>query len=392
MSIAICSAGFGFASDMVIIPLVTALQNDFPAANELLFSFVISGNAIVAMVFGLSTAFLMKFFRKKTLLIFGLMAFLIGGVGGYFCNSLQSLAILRSIDAASDGILTVTQASLIIDLWREEKEQNSIFALAHIIPLIFGTLFSIVAGYAAQVNWHYAFLSDAVVIIPLVLCIIFIPKNDISKGVSNRKEVTTEVQSNVSFKPFIFALIVLVYICAQSINYSIAMLQDVYIFEQNIGNSVLTGYMSLVTLVTGITSDLSTISILPRFKKKQLFATLYLLIMASAFVIFSVNHGVIGMIIATILNYISNTWMNIYFKMYAARSIPRNRQALCIGILSQVAYISTALCTLIPSVTAYLFKTETIAQCCGICAIILTVFAAIFAVAAMTAKKADYQY
>lgn len=391
LKIAICSAGYGLFSDSVVIPLVTAIMNEYPDVSTFLQNYVISGNAIAGLIFGLLTGVLLKYVRKKPLLIFGTIMFVIAGVAGAFSKDLVFLAWMRTIDSASDGILTITTAAMIVDLWKSEEEQGFVFGLYNAISGLFGCIASMVAGYAALVSWRSAFWVNSIGILPVILCILFVP--DTAPGMASPEEAPEEPwEKDLKWRPMRFIGAMIALNVMQTISYAMAMLMDVFVAEQNIGNSVVTGNMSIVVLVVSTVANLIAGSVLARTRKKHMFAFLCSVLLATGAFLYAVCNSVFILAVANGINVLSQCFALIYFEIYTVRSVPRKQRTICLSIMTQTTYVDAVLCTYVPDMTRALFGTETLAQCFGVCGVCMVFFCMMYLFFAIRGKVPENAY
>ena len=267
--IALCSAGYGLFSDSVMIPMVNAIFVEFSNASAFLLNYVISGNAILALISGLVTGVLLRYIRRKPLLIGGTLVFAIGGIGGAFSTSLEFLAVMRSLDAISDGILTVTTAVMIVELWKSEKEQSFVFGMHSAFAGTFGCIVGIFAGYISVHSWRHVFYINGVTFISVILCILFVPDTKPPKYEHKEEGHLEEWEKRLVWKPLPFVGILGAMLVLGSLCYMIAMLLDLFIAEQGIGNSIITGYMSIITAAVGFIGNMSAPAVLTRIKRKS---------------------------------------------------------------------------------------------------------------------------
>ena len=381
-------------SNSVVIPLVTALGKEYPDASLFLMNFIISGSEICALAAGLLTGILIKYVRKKHLLIWGTVTFFIAGVSGAFSPNLEFLAFTRALDAISDGILTVTTASLIVDLWKEEQEQGFVFGLYNMLSGFFGSIASVIAGYAAVVSWRNAFYVNAISIIAVILCILFVPDID-TKGDSRSKvenENNAGINEEVNWYPgrFVFAMITLGFL--QTFCYTIEMLLDVYIAEQEIGNSIVTGYMGFISGGFGAVGNLTAAFLMVKFRRKKLFVAMCAAWFAITFFMYANCHSVPLLVLCLAMTLIAQFWIIIYFNVYTANSVPAKYRGFCIAIVTNMVYIDAFICTYIPTIASKLFGTKTIAETCFVIGIRDVVIMVIYVILSFVRKQKPYSY
>jgi len=199
-------------------------------------------------------------------------------------------------------------------------------------------------------------------------------------------------EKDLVWKPLSFLGTIVTMLILGSLCYMIAMLLDVFIAEQGIGNSVLTGYMSIITATVGFVGNMSAPQVLTRVKRKSFFVAAFSGIWVVSFLLFSICRSVVVLAVANALSMYANTWAGLYFTMYAARGIPRKQRPMCIAIVKNMSYVNTAICTYIPMAMTTLFGTKTLAQCCALSAMIQFAFAAMFICLGIFSKKKAYSY
>ncbi len=139
---AIVSCGYGIFSDSVIVPVITGIYEEFPSASMFLKNYVLTGGYLFSLFASLAAGILMKKISKRKLMLFGSICFFIGGFGAVFTSSMEYLALMRTLDGLSDGILAATALSLITELYKDERERASMIGLYTGVSAAFGFAFS----------------------------------------------------------------------------------------------------------------------------------------------------------------------------------------------------------------------------------------------------------
>src|SRR5690242_9205218 len=113
LKVALCFASFDMFSDSVVVPIVTAIYNEFPNSSFFQQNFVLSGSALLSIPAALITGIFTRFVSKRYLVIFGSLLYCIGGIGGAFSTGMDFLLATRAITGVSNGILSTVALSLI---------------------------------------------------------------------------------------------------------------------------------------------------------------------------------------------------------------------------------------------------------------------------------------
>lgn len=64
--------------------------------------------------------------------------FIFGGTAGFFTKDILFLAVTRTIDAISDGLLLSVSNSLIIELFTDEAQRGRVFGWSNASSCIYG--------------------------------------------------------------------------------------------------------------------------------------------------------------------------------------------------------------------------------------------------------------
>ena len=171
MKVALWTAGYGALSDSVIVPLLSAILEEFSDASETMRNLFVSGaSAVMAMIFAMLTGVLMRHFSKRKLLILGTTLFAIGGIGGAFAHSMEFLLLTRMLDGMSDGIIMTTAASLVAQLFPDEKERSSFFSYNTVFSALFGMATASIAGvhFYNLAKHFFSFLKILMLLYPVV--------------------------------------------------------------------------------------------------------------------------------------------------------------------------------------------------------------------------------
>lgn len=112
--------------------------------------------------------------KYKTLLVFGMILFVAGGIAPYFVQSFGFILFLRAIFGLGLGIVTPLGGALIISFFNGEVRAQ-MMGLGNVVANVGGMLFQLLGGMAAAQMWGYSFLVHALGIITLVL-VLFMPE------------------------------------------------------------------------------------------------------------------------------------------------------------------------------------------------------------------------
>ncbi len=361
VKIAIYMAGYGMFSDNVVIPLITKISEDFTDASLFSLNFVISGCGVAAIIASIFTGILMKYFDKRNLIIAGTVIFSVGGIAGAFSPNITFLAVTRTIDAISDGILTTVTSTLIAQLWKSEKERSDIAGWYNAVSCIFGAFMSIAAGYLAVYSWRFSFLINGVSIIGTIFCILFIPKG-LSEPISRSRaaSIPETIMDDIPYHPLKLILSLIAYMIISSLCYELSFLINLYVVEKNFGNTVISGYLSF--LITAV-AFLGCISMSPLYAKiKKLLPSFFSVVAGLFMYLYAIaNSPIIAMICGAVVGYMGGIIV-VYYHWYIIQNTPRRYLNVYAGLESALIYLNGYLAVYIPSINTVLFHTQTISE------------------------------
>jgi MFS family permease len=375
---AICTAGYGMMSDSVFAPLINAIFRQFPSTGQFLQNYIISGAAIVSVATGLLAGVFMKRVSKRRLLIWGTCLFFVGGVGCAIAPDMIWLAVFRSLDAASDGILTVTAAAMIVELWHTEREQSRMYGWYNAATCLFGAVVSVGAGYAATVSWRLGFAINAISILSVILCILFVPETGITDGESEAEAPLEDWEKNLRWRPGAFLLTMLAFAVINILTLVIVVLMDVYVSEQGIGNSVQTGYLSSLWTLFGLVGSMTATEVMLRFRNRKLYAALFCAASSLVLLTYSLAHSFALAAAATAVKAVMDGWFFIYYNLYTARTVPRRQRGVCLAIFMTLQYADSAAAPYVPALVGKLTGSGTVAASCLFAAAVTGAMAVIY--------------
>lgn len=177
LKIAVLSVFFVQMGIGTITPAIASIAAAFPAVPFttllLVSTLAVLMSVPATLISGRLAGSVVKY---KTLLIIGMILFIVGGVAPYFMATSSFTAILavRAIFGIGLGIVTPLGAALIIAFFDGEVRAQ-MMGLSNVVANIGGILFQLLGGVAAAVSWEYSFLVHGLGIVTLIL-ILFLPE------------------------------------------------------------------------------------------------------------------------------------------------------------------------------------------------------------------------
>jgi len=193
-------AGSGLS---VAMPAMMTAFASVPGA-EFWVSMIITLPALFVVVGGPITGFFTDRFGRKPVLVFSILLGAVSGSAGYFLNNLIVILISRALVGLSiAGSATATNA-LIADYFTGQQRAK-FMGLQSAFTGIFATVFLLVGGILADINWQYTFLPHVILFLLFPLALVYIEEPE---AVLSQEEESTKSQLKLtSTIIFIFAAI-----------------------------------------------------------------------------------------------------------------------------------------------------------------------------------------
>ncbi len=111
--------------------------------------------------------------KYKTLIIIGIILYLIGGFAPAFANNFSTILIERAIFGIGWGLIAPLGNALAISFY-EGNKRASILGLGAVIMNLGSIVMQFAGGALAVIGWKYSFYSHALGIVSLIFVIIFL--------------------------------------------------------------------------------------------------------------------------------------------------------------------------------------------------------------------------
>ncbi|WP_310187788.1 MFS transporter [Bacillus sp. 3255] len=225
---------------MLAAPAIKLLKLDFPDTSSLLIQWVVTLSSLFILPTLLFASTLAKKFSRKSILIVGLMLYIIGGIGPSFVNSIPLILVFRAILGLSIGLISPTFNALIAENFQGD-ERTKMNGWVTAINGIGGAIFLSIGGFVASFGWRSVFLSYSYAIILLILVICFIPKFP-------PVQVQSTVNTSVAKIPAFFYVVAMLSGLHVLLYFTIPTSMSLYLAEIGVGTASSVGYFSALSL------------------------------------------------------------------------------------------------------------------------------------------------
>ena len=150
----------------------------FPAVSPTTMVFyMISIPCLIVIPVTIITGKLMETIAKKTLVIIGILFWLVGGTAPFFMNNLFAIIAMRCLIGIGVGMVQTLTAALVVENFESQEERNKTMGNVAAFQMLGCIIFSLVAGYLGSIGWKVAFLVHLIAVVSLFGAILLLPHN-----------------------------------------------------------------------------------------------------------------------------------------------------------------------------------------------------------------------
>lgn len=141
-----------------ISPALSAISAHFSDAPQVLIQMVVSLPSLMVLLVSTFYSPLTNRVSMRNLCVLALGLFTVGGIWGYFVESIYMLIFTRVLVGLSYGVMlpmSVGLVSYLFDKEEQQKRNGEVVVIAALISIVF----MVVVGYLASISWRMCFLS-----------------------------------------------------------------------------------------------------------------------------------------------------------------------------------------------------------------------------------------
>ncbi|RED37394.1 MFS transporter [Paenibacillus sp. VMFN-D1] len=341
----LCMAVTATFAPMLAAPALKSLKADFPDTSALLIQWVVTLSSLFILPTLLFASTLAKKFSRKSILVVGLAAYVIGGIGPVFVNSIPWILVFRAILGLSIGLISPTFNALIAESF-QGNERTKMNGWVTAVNGIGGAIFLSIGGFIATYGWRSVFLSYSYALLLLFLVLFFLPKFPPVQVQHSSKRSAARIPASFYLIALLGGLHVMLY-------FTIPTSLSLYLTEIGIGTASTVGYYSAISLfsifLAGVAYPVLT-RIFHRFV-----VTFGLVLYGTAFLLESFAQNIWMIAVAVLFMGFAQ---GIFFPMSftkTAQVVPKERLTTAISILLACIYGFQFLCPLFMSAVSTLF-------------------------------------
>lgn len=192
----------------IILPILPLLASQFdltPTEVGLILACFSLPSAFFTPVAGI----LADFYGRKKILLFGLVVFIIGGLGCAFSLSFKELLFFRVIQGLGAAPLGILYSTLIGDLYIE-SERPKMMGIAGATISIGTAIYPVIGGFTGEIHWSLPFWFSLLAI-PVIVIALKFPYQ--YTGTKTNIKSYIYVSKNIIFKPYAIGLFCVTFLC-----------------------------------------------------------------------------------------------------------------------------------------------------------------------------------
>ena len=206
LKVAILSVSFLLMLRLTISPALAEIGKAFPDVSQGMLMNMVALPSLIAIPFGLIAGVLSNYWKKKNILLIGIVLFLVGGIGPMFLNNIISILIMRCVLGAGTGLFLPFAAGLIADFYVGD-ERNEMLGYQSTAVAVGNIVTSVLAGILATYSWRLAFLIYAFGVISMVLVLMKVPEPERVEKDGNPKNTINKDMLKICIGIFVYAMI-----------------------------------------------------------------------------------------------------------------------------------------------------------------------------------------
>ncbi len=214
-----------------ISPAISNIAKAFSNASPGLIKLVLTLPSLVVIPFALISGRLCDAFGKRTMLLTGLILYLVGGLGGGFAGTIEVLLGCRALLGLSVGLIMPISTAIVSDFF-EGGEAMQMMGWISASNHFGGMAAQMISGIVTTLCWRYAFGAYAMAFVAIGMVLLYLPEP------AREKETiaTTKMKLPIIVYIYAFAIFALMVVF-----YTIPVNLSFFIEKNGIGNAASSG-------------------------------------------------------------------------------------------------------------------------------------------------------
>lgn len=184
-----------------VAPALGRIQLSFPQASKLELQMMLNFPALFLIPFSLLSGQLTLRFKKRHILLTGLVIYFISGVGSAFITNFTVFMVLRAFLGIGMGMVTPLSFSLIADLFSGDKRAK-LMGFSSAVATSSAILMSLISGWLALYNWRFALGAYGISLVVFIIVYLYLPEPPSSGQAIKQAKLPSLVYAVVLFNMF----------------------------------------------------------------------------------------------------------------------------------------------------------------------------------------------
>lgn len=350
---------------MLAAPAVKLLMLDFTAVNPVLIQLVVTFASFFILPSLLVGSLLANRLSKKTLLVIGLILYVIGGVGPAFMNSIGGILVMRAVLGLGIGFITPLMNALVAEYF-EGEERSKMNGLTVGVNGLGGAFFLVIGGAVTALGWRGVFWTYSFGVVLLILVLAFVPRVKpvkIESGENDRNSRKSLPIGVYMVGLLTTGLMVLYYVIPTNL--------AAFVVDHHLGTSATSGYLTALSFLLVFISGIVGTKLRQRLGKGTV--PLIFLLFGAAFLLLGEAHSLWMVAVSVgIVGFGFGLAYPVLLNKMAIVATPRHR-TLAIMLMTAFANIGQFISPLVTNAIQSLFYLNSIRGVLLLIAIILAI-------------------
>ncbi|MGI9953136.1 MFS transporter [Moorellaceae bacterium AZ2] len=245
VKLAIMSIGILMMGVMAIASGLSVIAARFPEVSQTSIQLLITLPCVVIIVVTPIVGKLQEYISMKTLVLLGIICFLVGGVLPAFLTSFSLILVCRAILGIGVGTVQVLAPALVAASFEGDERSNVMGQLTS-AQMIGCAVMVFVSGYLAMMGWNITFYVHLIALISLICAAAFLPPIKPMKGGAARSEPAEKVELTAA--AYGWAVTMLVFFISGLI---LATYLAFLVTDHNLGTAAEAGQATMIFAIGG---------------------------------------------------------------------------------------------------------------------------------------------
>ncbi|WP_405376522.1 MFS transporter [Pseudobutyrivibrio sp.] len=272
----LCSVALSY---MALSPIIASIGADFTGVDETLVQMVFTLPSLLFIIGSPLSGIAMSYINKKTIALFSLSCYLVGGLFPFFFNSSIWLLLVGSlIIGVGTGFLMPLINGFIVQYF-DKNDRAPLMGMNAIFTALGALTFIFIGGQLSRFGWRYTYLAFSLVIVIIALVITCLPTGEPQKAEVSEKNGKTSAFEMNSYIFGLFAIGFIYFVVQNAFNTN----SSAYAINVLGKDAAMASLVTMINTIGGIIGGMSFSRI--AYRAKSQIETITLAVIAVGFFI-----------------------------------------------------------------------------------------------------------